>query len=183
MSAAQLDSLPHDSRNGIVVMPTIESPGTPQSQASASKFHTGTRNSRRPQTSMIWMHHKQSSGDLLLIDKDGDIIWSCLYCQKTYKYKSGTRKAIEHLQRSHNINVSKTRQTQEQDKTQSPSREANFSVDTPTLKKLYLKWITSHSAALIQAQSPEFRAFLEYISPHASILLSLDLSEMTESTP
>jgi hypothetical protein len=130
---------------------------------------------------MIWMHHKQSSGDSPLIDKDGDKLWSCLYCQKTYKYKSGTRKAIEHLQRSHNIDGS-TSQTQEQDEIQSPSGEANYSVNISTLKELYLKWITSHSAALKQAQGPEFRAFLEYISPYANTLLSLDLSEMTIST-
>jgi hypothetical protein len=182
--SAKPDSLPQDPRDGSVAYldPIIESPSTPGSHATASKLHTGIRNSKRPQTSMIWMHHRQSSGDSPLIDKDGDIIWSCLYCQKTYKYKSGTRKAIEHLQRSHSINGSNTGQTQEQDKIQSPSREANCSSNISTLKELYLKWITSHSAALKQAQSPEFRAFLEYISPYANTLLSLDILEMTTST-
>lgn len=78
----------------------------------APKPHTIIRSPRRQQTSMIWLHHKPSTDGTVLIDKDGDKIWSCLYCPKTYKCKSGTGKAIMHLEKSHNIDGSRTDQTQ-----------------------------------------------------------------------
>lgn len=181
--SAQPDSLPQDSHDGTAINPTpiMESPRTLQVRASTSKLHTAIRSSKRPQTSMIWMHHKPSPDGLPLIDKDGDICWSCLYCTKTYKYKSGTRKAIEHIQRSHGIDGTNTNHMRKH-ATQTLSPETNSSVDINTLKELYLKWITSDLSALKQAQSPEFRAFLEYISPYASALEALDISQTTIST-
>ena len=152
---------------------SIPTSNIPIDYTPARKTQTTTRKSKRPQTSMIWTHHKPSTNGVLVVDKDGDIVWRCLYCLKQYKNKSGTRKAILHLQISHNITNDRVNQSEDR----SPPLEARNPIDTNTLKDLYLEWTASHPDARRQAQTPAFRLFLEYATPFADTLLSLDVNK------
>jgi hypothetical protein len=138
---------------------------------------TPSQTPKRQRTSMIWFYCKNLSDGSPVIDQDGDKAWRCVYCDKTYKHKSGTTKAADHLRKLHSIDTSKMNDSLQQREDKSSVLRKTNNLDAGVLEELYLRWTSKYSIPAEQVAWPEFRTFLEYVSPEANRLLPLVLEE------
>lgn len=138
------------------------------------------KRAKRQRSSLIWDHAIQQ-GSKLDVDQDGDPIWRCCYCKQTYKIKSGTKKATEHLRKAHLV----TTESPYEKRQRSIQRDIRISMlkaseqsspmlnhlDPVVLQDLYLRLIVIHGIPFNAVVWPELRTFLEYINPMANSLL------------
>lgn len=112
-------------------------------------------------------------------DKDGDTIWLCKNCSKTYKEKSGTSKPAKHLAKClQNKSTIVGQQEGHQCGVQLPY---NWELHSDKLEQLYLRWVTSHAVPQEQICWPEFREFLNYVNPTANALLPVEYQNLRVS--
>jgi hypothetical protein len=130
---------------------------------------------KRQRTSKIWQYSRTSQNGDLLFDKDGDTVWICKNCSKTYKEKSGTTKPAKHLVKCLQTQAEIIEQNDDEHQDQQALQSYSLGkLDSDRLEELYLSWVTSHSVPEEQVCWPEFRDFLDYVSPTANALLPVD---------
>ena len=131
---------------------------------------------KRQRTSEIWQYSKTLIDGGLLSDKDGDTIWRCKNCSKTYKEKSGTSKPARHLAKC--LQNKSTTVGQPEDDKGGVQLSYNWALDSEKLEQLYLRWVTSHAVPEEQICWPEFREFLNYVNPMANSVLPIEYRKL-----
>jgi hypothetical protein len=146
---------------------------------------------KRAKTGFVWKYTvKPLPGDDGLYNEAGAAIWRCNQCTgppKELKVGGGTNRAAEHLESEHQLVQVDTRKVKRQRRQESDiaiamqrasqvnqdrlSRKHSTGLDTHTLEQLYLRWIVVNNISFAHVNAPEFRAFLQYVSPAANDLL------------